>query len=255
MLFLLLFFLYSHLSYERNFIRIIRELFAFLCQLPNITYTQRTRPHHAPRLVSLDLLGAIFVLYYFFYNFFLLFITAATNWNGPKCDSLFLSLNLNLNLKFMCDFCALISFFYFFFFGGGTGLETVWGLLRAGNSRKRHGTTRHGRTRRAPDRNCCLPLNARCFSDKLFRQDWKDAARSITVCFNFNFNPACRAHAAEKGAKIPFMNEATAEGEGERQLGQGGKESDVGATSWRKVSPGKFKNAKRERSVTKRKQV
>lgn len=81
----------------------------------------------------------------FFTTFFLLFITAATNWNGPKCDSLFLSLTLNLNLKFMCDFCALISFFYVFFFGGGgTGFGDG---LRIASSWEQQEAARHDTAR------------------------------------------------------------------------------------------------------------
>lgn len=118
------------LELRANFIRIIRELFAFLWGWPNITYTPEAT---LARLAALDLLYFARYLCNFFITIFIIYYC----------------LPLIGYVLIFCFFFELKFKFKFvrrFFFGGGTGSETVseagWeDCSELGTERQAHATS------------------------------------------------------------------------------------------------------------------
>lgn len=173
------------LELRANFIRIIRELFAFLWGWPNITYTPEAT---LARLAALDLLYFARYLCNFFITIFIIYYC----------------LPLIGYVLIFCFFFELKFKFKFvrrFFLAAERDRRRFQRLAgRTAPSWERSDR----RTRRAPDRNCWLALTARCFSDKLL----VDAARlfqscSVSISISVQLPPAAqRRMRHKKGAKI-----------------------------------------------------
>lgn len=121
-----------------------------------------------------------------------------------------------------CFFCELkfkLKFVRWFFFwrrnGIGDGFERLAGRIAPSWERSDR------RTRRAPDRNCCLAFTARCFSDKLS----VDAARrfqssSVSISTDVQLQPAAHSACARKRAPKFIHKKQQPSGGDSKEAGQ-----------------------------------